>query len=529
MLTPTFFGNRVGMVSLLVATPPLIANQGFLYERSSGRLVVAASSTSTTAAYLFGLAFTAEGALIVNNTGIVPGTERFNNGFFTSPLGEILVDNIGVINSYMGGLPFIGNALASDGAIFGNNPFITTLIINPMMVTRAFSQQLAAVNGSPPYTWASLPTPPAGILLSTTGLLSGTPTSALTYNYGAQVTDTVLNTGTRSYTSIVADNLVQTTPSPLPTGQVGVPYSQQLAGTGGTAPLTYTAPSLPDGLSISATGLISGTPTAVVAAQSYNITVTDANNFQTIKSYQMTITPAAFNPASLFAAGEKGAWYDTSDLSTLFQDTAGTIPVTANGQFVRYISDKSGNGNHLTSTNNAIYQNGTIFYTPPDYFYHALMVLSGTKTGVWANLNKADDNEFRPYMNHATINAFEDDAFIYYAPNNNTAPDFSGYAYLSATRASIVSASSYPAGTTYTVNTLMDYAVPSISLSINGISQGTGIGDPPSTFKTLDFYLGAQLNDVIGYIGSIGQVIIRNAQSTAQEISDTTTWMISKQ
>jgi len=35
-----------------------------------------------------------------------------------------------------------------------------------------------------------------------------------------------------------------------------------------------------------------------------------------------------FTPSSLFAAGEQGAWYDPSDLTTLFQDSAGTTPVT---------------------------------------------------------------------------------------------------------------------------------------------------------------------------------------------------------
>lgn len=49
----------------------------------------------------------------------------------------------------------------------------------------------------------------------------------------------------------------------------------------------------------------------------------------------------------LFALGEQGLWLDPSDLSTLFQDTAGTIPVTAPGQTVALGRDKSGRGNHL--------------------------------------------------------------------------------------------------------------------------------------------------------------------------------------
>lgn len=41
-------------------------------------------------------------------------------------------------------------------------------------------------------------------------------------------------------------------------------------------------------------------------------------------------------------------WYDPSDLSTLWQDTAGTVAVTTDGQAVARINDKSGNAYHLT-------------------------------------------------------------------------------------------------------------------------------------------------------------------------------------
>ena len=52
--------------------------------------------------------------------------------------------------------------------------------------------------------------------------------------------------------------------------------------------------------------------------------------------------------ALLFAASEPGAWYDPSDLSTLFQDSAGSTPVTAVEQPVGRMLDKSGRGNHAT-------------------------------------------------------------------------------------------------------------------------------------------------------------------------------------
>lgn len=53
---------------------------------------------------------------------------------------------------------------------------------------------------------------------------------------------------------------------------------------------------------------------------------------------------------NLFRNGEQGVWYDPSDFSTLFQDAAGTIPVTAVGQPVGRILDKSGRGNHATQS-----------------------------------------------------------------------------------------------------------------------------------------------------------------------------------
>lgn len=58
-----------------------------------------------------------------------------------------------------------------------------------------------------------------------------------------------------------------------------------------------------------------------------------------------------YNPTTLFSSGQKGAWFDASDISTLFQDAAGTTPVTALGQPVGRWLDKSGNNNHATQSN----------------------------------------------------------------------------------------------------------------------------------------------------------------------------------
>jgi hypothetical protein len=64
---------------------------------------------------------------------------------------------------------------------------------------------------------------------------------------------------------------------------------------------------------------------------------------------------AAFDPLTL----SPEAWYDPSDLTTLFQASNGTTAVTADGDPVGYIADKSGNGQHLimaTAANRPLYK-----------------------------------------------------------------------------------------------------------------------------------------------------------------------------
>ena len=62
---------------------------------------------------------------------------------------------------------------------------------------------------------------------------------------------------------------------------------------------------------------------------------------------------SVFDPVLLFADGGQGVFYDPSDLSTMFKDSAGTQPVTADGDPVGLIKDRSGNGNHAIAPNSA--------------------------------------------------------------------------------------------------------------------------------------------------------------------------------
>lgn len=130
-----------------------------------------------------------------------------------------------------------------------------------------------------------------------------------------------------------------------------------------------------------------------------------------------------FSPADLFQFGENGAWYDPSDLSTLYQDAAGTIPVTATGQPVGLVLDKSGRNTHAmqtTSTARPTYQtDGTLHWlnfdgvddflvtlanTPGSNVAQIIsgMSVSGTGLGIVAELgNDTASGDLRAYVSGA--------------------------------------------------------------------------------------------------------------------------------
>lgn len=74
------------------------------------------------------------------------------------------------------------------------------------------------------------------------------------------------------------------------------------------------------------------------------------------------------------------AWYQISDLSTLFQYSTGSIPVTAAGQPVGLILDKSGNGKHLAQPGNAL---RPLLKQDARGFYY----LEGDKTNKWLSVS----------------------------------------------------------------------------------------------------------------------------------------------
>jgi len=111
---------------------------------------------------------------------------------------------------------------------------------------------------------------------------------------------------------------------------------------------------------------------------------------------QLLGSGAKFTPASLFSNGEQGAWYDPSDLNTLFQDSAGTTPVTSDGDPVGYMGDKSGNDNHATQATSAArptyHTDGTLHWLEFDGVDDTMKVFNtitmGNKAAMWAAAEK---------------------------------------------------------------------------------------------------------------------------------------------
>lgn len=79
--------------------------------------------------------------------------------------------------------------------------------------------------------------------------------------------------------TVVVANPLQFLPATLPTGVVNQAYSSTSIGTvtGGTAPYTFSATGLPAGMSLSSTGVLSGTPTVAGTANA-TVTITDSGS-----------------------------------------------------------------------------------------------------------------------------------------------------------------------------------------------------------------------------------------------------------
>ncbi|MDP3091063.1 MAG: putative Ig domain-containing protein [Nitrospira sp.] len=185
-------------------------------------------------------------------------------------------------------------------------PSINSFTLPTGTVIQAYpATQLTATGGAAPLTWTVTPALPGGLTIApSTGIISGTPTSGsngvTTHTFRATDSTQPINQFgelTRTLT-INADVTAVTISTPsLPSGTVGQSYSGQLAASGGTTPYTFsvnTGSSLPAGLAVSASGAITGIPTATnSSATTFKVLdSTSPNQQSTTKALAITIAAA---------------------------------------------------------------------------------------------------------------------------------------------------------------------------------------------------------------------------------------------
>ncbi len=266
---------------------------------------------------------------------------------------------------------------------------IVTTSLAPGTAGVPYAQALSAMGGTPPYFWSST-TLPAGLTLSSSGSITGTPLFSGTFVVTFEVTDSASVVASPVNIQIVINassptGLTITTSPSLASGGVGLPYSQPLTAAAGNPPYTWSQVSgtLPPGLALSTSGLISGTP-LTAGSFSFTVRVNDSTNAIATQTFTLQVLSFATTSATAvlahFAAG--GPWSTKAYLTNV-----STAPVevtlvvyTDDGSILPFTVTQQGTtqqigGNTFTGVMNA---NSTIVL-------NAGAGLANTETG-WINV-----------------------------------------------------------------------------------------------------------------------------------------------
>lgn len=246
------------------------------------------------------------------------------------------------------------------------NLSVVTPSLPPGLTGTAYSQILAAVSGTPPYTWSVAGGAlPAGLTLSASGVVSGTPTTAGSATFTAQVADSAAGTAVRTFTVNIT-GLLEITTTALADARTGTAYSQTLAVSGGAAPHTWSvvSGSLPPGLTLAAgTGAITGTPTAL-GTYAFTAKVADANGAEATKAFSIN-------------AGNTLTW-DSDPVTSGIQSGAGnwtTSGTTTNWSF-------SGTNVAWVNGSDAVFGGGTATLAAPvsagNVTFNAAVTIAGS-------------------------------------------------------------------------------------------------------------------------------------------------------
>jgi hypothetical protein len=227
-----------------------------------------------------------------------------------------------------------GNAtvVGTRTIVFQNLVFtITTTDITRGTKNQAYSMQFTAANGRPPYTWTLISgSLPSGLSMNAAGLISGTPLVFGSFPFAVRATDSTGATAVASFTLIVVSDIEQLrviSNGTLDQGSTGVDYSYQLLFAGGVPPRTWTTGTgtMPPGLSLSGSGVISGKPTQV-GTFTFSVRLTDSSpTTVTSQPLQITVIPG---PLVIVTTGDLTRGRVNSSYSFPLQKLGGASPYT---------------------------------------------------------------------------------------------------------------------------------------------------------------------------------------------------------
>tara|TARA_R110001632_G_scaffold16834_1_gene54089 strand:- start:456 stop:1247 length:792 start_codon:yes stop_codon:yes gene_type:complete len=240
-----------------------------------------------------------------------------------------------------------------------------------------------------------------------------------------------------------------------------------------------------------------------------------------------------FSPASLFAGGERGAWYDPSDLSSMFQLSDGTVAAAVN-QPVGYIADKSGNGNHAiqaTATKRPILkESGGLYYLEFDGVDDGLVSSSidftnNDEMSVFAGvrLDTAGTKAIAELSDSASSNT---NTFRLTAISSNI------WRYASRGDSALrnANANGYSVPTTDVLTGLSTISGDSAILRVDGSEEGSVTQDQGAgNYGNYPVNIGSRNNGASQVLdGRIYGLIVRGVLSGASEITATELYMASK-
>jgi hypothetical protein len=301
---------------------------------------------------------------IVTTGGVAPITYAVGTGSLPPGLKLNSVGTVIGTPTSSGTSTFTINAIDDGTPPLSVSSPIYTITVNPPpplsitstamangIVGTAYSSPIASSGGVPQLTWSVPPgTLPPGLELNTSsGLITGTPTTPGVYKFFPTVTDSAIPpqkfTSTTGVTiSVITVAPLQSVTPPLPSGDVAVGYTASLVATGGVSPYTWsiTSGQLPSGLTLnSKQGTISGIPILTTTA-SFSVQVEDSNSTKSApQNLSIVVKPGSAITNSLFSGGYSFLFHGFDSGGNV--EIAGNLTATGTGTiFGQLDSNRSG-------------------------------------------------------------------------------------------------------------------------------------------------------------------------------------------